>query len=437
MLYFMISMLVAFGSVILPCLIADMIGKERFKTTGFSIFFSVVYGFLLWWAHWSFAIGVYGPAPFFLQIIIGMIIAGIISAACADYGEGASTVPSWLIGGGYFLYLLGVLFFVQSDLLNSDEKADLIGEVRYVTDLEQEMQPADPAHICLISHDMASVKANDALSKFIVSGNAIPGSRYKIGRGTRQFVDGQAWYIFEVEFQGWLTWRKDKQVPGYFRVNAQDPSLEGQPVQINKDGEEIHIKYINSACFEYRADRFLRNHGYMNAILMDWTLESDESWNPYYTVSILERTLGFSGYKVKGVIVFNVQTGDFKDYNIDEIPEWVDRVAPLDVLDKNIKSWGLYDKASFWHVFFNKDMSQQPTNGWFLTYDTTGTAKWFTGFTSMSESDEALTGFTLSDANTLQTVFFKASGVTEDIVSSTAKSLWSNFEEYEPVEMKN
>ena len=436
MSYFLISMLVAFGSIMLPCFIADMITDGRFKTAGISIFFSVVYGLLFGWAYWSFAIGVYGPAPFALQIILGMIIAGIISSACAnDYDKGKSTVPAWLIGGGYLLYIFGVLFFAQSSLMNSAEKADLIGEVKYVTNLEEEMQPADPVHICLISPDMAWVKANDALSKIIVSGNAIPGSRYKIGRGTRQFVNGQGWYIFEVEFQGWLKWRQDKQVPGYFRVNAQDPSLEGQPVQTNKAGEEIHVKYSKSACFEYRADRYLRNHGYMNAILDDWTLEADEDWNPYYTVCILERTMGFSGYNVKGVIVFNVQTGDFKEYSLDELPEWVDRVAPLEVLDTNIGYWGLYDKAGFWHTLFYNDKSQKPTEGWFLTYDSTGTAKWFTGFTSLSSEDEALTGFTLSDANTLETIFFKASGVTETIVSQTAKSLWSNYRDYEPTEL--
>ena len=157
-------------------------------------------------------------------------------------------------------------------------------------------------------------------------------------------------------------------------------------------------------------------------------------WENNYTVSVIERNIGYAGYTTKGVIVFDLQTGDFEEYSLEEMPSWIDRGVPLDVLDAQLKAWGDYKNGGFY--FWNPNQtSQGPTNGWYMVYGKDGSCKWFSGWTSMDESDQALTGFSLSDARTGKTIFYKTSGVTEEIAYKIAFSHWSNFKGYIPEEL--
>ncbi|MFW0861996.1 MAG: hypothetical protein ACKKL6_00190 [Candidatus Komeilibacteria bacterium] len=423
-------MLVAFGSVFLTSLIAGLSGSDTKEAITKGFFGGLIYGFVLTFLYWKFSIGIYGPTPFLFSIIIGGFLGGWLSG---DFEE--ITWPGFFLA---IIYIAYAIFFAglinTSDMFNSAQKSELIGEVDIVTDLESVLEPADPTHICLVSEDMAKVKANAALSRFKVSGDIVAGSRYSIGDGTKQYVDGQLWWVFPVEFQTYFKWKQDRQVPGYLRVSAENPFSDAQAVQVNKEGSAIHIKYLNSAYFENNAERYLRKNGYMNVLLDDWTFEPDDNWDPHYTVSTLERTTGYTGWALTGVVDLNLQTGDINLYKVDEIPSWIDRGIPVDVLDHQISKWGEYANATWSYTVFHNDKSQKPTNGWYMTYSGEN-CQWFSGFTSFNEGDQALTGFTLSDAKTGKTKFFKASGVTERIAYATAKSMWSNFDGYEPTEL--
>lgn len=434
MSYFEIGMAVAFGSLFFMALLGALIAREKIgRIISWSLFASIIYGLLLGLIYWFDARGFYGPAPFILSVFIGAGIAAAIAGGIS--GRGKTTIPATILGGGYVMVGLCIMIFAQSDMINAKEKAKLIGKVEIITDLNEIITPADPAHICLVSESIAKVKAQNALSKFKVVGGVVPGSRYEIGHPTKQFVDDQLWWIFPLEFQGWLKWRQNKEVPGYLRVSAENPFDEGQAVQVDRQGNEIHIQYLNSACFATRAERHLRYNGYMGKILTDWTFEIDDNWRPYYTVSIVERNFGFSGYRVTGIALLDVQTGKAEEYAIDKLPKWIDRAIPLNVIDYNIKKWGLYSIEGWWYTLWHDDKSQAPTPGWFLTYDTKGVCQWFSGFTSTNKKDSALTGFVTVDSHTGAVRFNKATGVTEDVAFQTAKSLWNNFRDYEPTEL--
>jgi len=436
MYYFLIAMAVAFGSVFLTSVIGALLSRKNVGvTSGIGFVASILYGLLIWWVYWSAAIGVYGPAPFLGTIILGAIIGAVIAYLSED--SGVSIVPGVIIVVCYLFYVLvPVLWVGQSDMINSKEKAQLIGKVKTEKALDKVMEPADTAHVCRVSEDMARTAAQNALSKFKLKDGAIPGSRYTIGDPTKQFVDGQLWWIFPLEFKGWLKWRRAPQVPGYIRVSAENPFAEGQAVQLNKLGEEINVKYLNTACWEFKAERHLRYDGYMGKILKDWTYEPDDNWNPYYTVSVVERTMGYAGYKTKGVVTLNVQTGDHEFYPIDKLPSWIDRGIPLDVIDYNTVHWGEYEKEGWWYCLLHDDKSQKPTEGWFLTYDSKGGCQWYSGFTSKDDQDTALTGFITINARNGKAKFFPGKGYTEERAYETAKSMWSiHGEDYNPTDL--
>lgn len=433
--YFLIAFLVSFGTVFVLPLIGLLFAKDadRSKVLISTGIVATLYTFILWGCLWLSAAGFYGPSPLFWSITIGALLGAVVAgfASSEDFDEfvaGAAT-PGFIVAGLYIIYAIGG-GIMSSDMMNADSKVKLIGDVKIVSDISSTLQPADPAHICLVSDTMAENNVHAALSSLKVADGVVPGSRYEIGKGTKQFVDGQLWWVFPVEFQGYFKWKMDKQVPGYLRVSAEDPQAVAQSVQFNKKGEEIHIKYLNSACFEYNAERYLRYNGYESAILKEFTFEVDDDWNPYYVVSVIERTTAYTGYNYLGIVLFDLQTGKLefiskKDLDANPKWHWIDRGAPQKTLEYQVGKWGEYSKADWWYNLWHADKSQQSGGDWYLVYS--GNRCYFlTDMTSTNGGDQALTGFTISEGASGKTIFYKATGVTVANATAAATSLWAS-----------
>jgi len=428
---FLIGLLIAFCSVFVPCLITGLV-KNNEKTgliIGFGGIIGVAYGLLVGFISWSAAIGTYGPLPYFGYIFLGLLFATLVG-----WSNEAGRIPTIFV-----IIAVAVWIFVSvsgSDMLHAPEKARLIGEITPINEISSAIKPVDNLHINQVSREIATTNVQRALSEFKLKDGAIAGSRYNIGSPTKQLVDGHLWWVFPLRFQGYFQWKRDPQIPGYLRVSAENPSEPAQAVQYDGNKNEIHMKYVPSASFGNQAIRYLRNNGYMSKILIDWTFEVNDNWEPFYTISVVKRTMGYTGLVTEGVLVLNPQDGDIKYYPIKEVPAWIDRVVPLEIIDTNCKKWGMYLKNTWKEVNLIRrtDKCQEPTPGWYLVYNE-GRCYWFSGFTSVNASDQALTGFVLVDARTGITKFYNATGVTETLASNTASTMWNNFPGYMPTEL--
>jgi hypothetical protein len=430
MSYPLIAFLVAFVTVYVVPVVGAMIDKDsEIKPIALNNFIAALaYFVILWICLWGDAGGFYGPTPYFWSISIGLAIGAVVAGLTNDDFSTPSIIPVVLI----IIYIIvGAGSNVFSwDMFRAGDKVRLIGEVKIVEDVSSTLQPADPAHICLVSDSMAENNVHVALSNFKVSNGVVAGSRYNIGKGVKQFVDGQLWWVFPVEFQDYFKWKQDKQVPGFLRVSAEDPQANPQAVQYNKKGEEIHIKYLNSACYEYQAERYLRHQGYFSAILDEFTFEVDDDWNPYYVVSVIERTTGYSGYRYKGIVLLDLQTGKNQFISKEELDSnskwhWIDRGAPEDVLRYQIGKWGEYANSTWGYNFWHDDKSQKSGGDWYLVYS--GNRCYFLTDMTSKNSDDALTGFTISEGASGKTIFYKAVGVTVKNASQAAIALWANY----------
>lgn len=428
-----LAILVGMGTVFGLSLVGALWSNYRKKTTLIIAgIVGAVYSTILALIYWYTVVSLCGPAPLLFSILIGAGIAAFIAGINEESWKGA--LPGLAVIGIYgFIYALMIVVVIdQGSWFKADRKAALIGHVGTREEKESALDPADTAKICLVSEEMARIKAQEALSQFKLKDDATPGSRYLIGKPTQQFVDGAAWWIFPLEFGSHWKWKAVKEVPGYLRVSCYDPFAKAEPIQHDKKGNEIHIRYLNSASWEFKAVRHLRRNGYRYTILDDWTFELDDNWRPHLTVSAIERDFGFRKSSVHGVVVLDTQTGKFEFQSLDRLDPWIDRGMPLNILDYQICMWGKYSrKPKFWSVLWNKDKSIKPTLGWYLTYDQEGNARWFSGFTSMSTSDEALIGFTISEARTGRTIYYRTEGITESVAKSAAESDWSNFAGYD------
>ena len=230
MTYFQLGCYVAVASVLLPGILGALVsGRRVIGTIIVSTVVAVVYGLVWTLIAWGGSMGFYPPLPFFGSLLSGLAISTAVALVCRldDYGARANRRGVTLNCLLTLVIALPMLFVVFDQSMdwdgNGQAKAKLIGEVKLVADVNQAMKPADTAHICLVDEGMAKKKANAALSGFRVGENVIAGSRFAIGNPTKQFITGQLWWIFPVEFQGWQKWRTGREVPGYLRVSAEDP----------------------------------------------------------------------------------------------------------------------------------------------------------------------------------------------------------------------
>ena len=420
--------------------IGTLVRKQKSNITMnmvIALIVGIVWGIIVWLVRWDDASPIYGPAPVFGWLMVSSLVGGIIGAIDFD-DDGEFLFSGFAPGFFTFLVMLVwiiILGFRSSDMINGTDKARILSvTTQHINQID--LEPADPKHICLVDHNMAALKAAQAMTKMKTSDNAIVSSRYNLGTATKQFVDNSLWWVFPLEFKGYWQWSSTATIPGFIRVSAEDPFTEAQAVQFDKQGKEIGIRYLNSACFHQFGERYLREHGYSLSCLDDFTFEVDDNWKPYYTVSNIEWTIGFGGEKVKSVIIFDLQSGEIQECPISDIPvkyPWLDRAIPEDILDKQCKSWGLYNRVGWTFTSYEDGKRQKPTDGWYLTYDKQK-CYWLTGWTSLNNKTSDLVGLSVTDAQTGKTTYYPMQGFTEDVAHTVAKALWNQFPTYEPTE---
>jgi hypothetical protein len=183
------------------------------------------------------------------------------------------------------------------------------------------------------------------------------------------------------------------------------------------------FKYMSGKYFSNNAIRFLRKNadGHVGGI----NLELDQNGKPYYVASILDRDF-FCGYDVvEGVVVMDPTTGKMEEYDLDEVPDWVDRVYPEYLLLDYIKYYGKYSEGFFNAWFAQKNVIEPTTTETSIPYEIIyidGEAYLWTGMTSANaDSSSNSNGIMLASLKTGEITYYKAPGVSERHAMSVAE----------------
>lgn len=137
------------------------------------------------------------------------------------------------------------------------------------------------------------------------------------------------------DFFKWLTNRKNG-IPAYIRIDMTTQDVEC--VRLNEG-----IKYSTSEIFNRNIYRHLR-FNYPTYIFDSISFEIDDNGTPVWICPVRDYTIGlFGGVKIKKVVIVNAIDGTTSLYNIDEVPNWVDRVYSADLL---INYYDYYGKLS-------------------------------------------------------------------------------------------
>lgn len=214
----------------------------------------------------------------------------------------------------------------------------------------------------------------------------------------------------------WFTNMKDG-IPAYIRINMATQNTELVKL---KEG----MKYTTSDHFNRNIYRHLR-FAHPTYIYGDLSFEIDEDGVPYWVAPVKKFKIGlFGGETVGKVVLCNAITGEMTTYDVEDVPQWVDRVYSADLLVKLFDYYGTLK-----HGFFNSILSQKDclstTDGYnYLAID--DDVWMYTGVTSVN-GDQSNVGFVLANQRTMETKYYEVEGATESSAMSSAEGQVQNL----------
>lgn len=351
------------------------------------------------------------------------------------------TVNSSSFGVGLFLVPIAMLvvtfIFVSGTKWApfGDTEAKALAHLVTVTKEDENSYPdADVNHIVLVPEDTAVFKSNNVIASEKDDQGRNLGSLYQVGAQQLQSVNNHLYWISALDFNGWRTWKQtavgdQKQVsPGYIVVDAEDPNAE-PTIRTS-----FKMKCTPSAYFGSDLQRRIYDGGYQNYKIDDLTIEVDDNWKPWYTAAIDKPVIHGVGSVPVGMIMIDPETCEITRYDLDEIPDWVDRVYSASTAKAMMGWWGNWNDAPWkWCCYSNGGRSK--VSGEPVLVYTAGSQhpQWQMTMTSKSK-DTSIIAVVLFDARSANARYFEAlsGSPIESAVLKTFTSTNKNLKNFEP-----
>lgn len=336
----------------------------------------------------------------FLMAVFSVFSLGVDDESVAYFSWGSILVV--------ILLLLLIYFFSSSKLMRAKEYADLI-EDNIVTDNIENYTPT-LGSVPLLDKDSAMLIANRKMGSLddVVS-------QFEISDSEQITIKGKPYRVSVVEYAGFFKWLNNKKTgtPGYILVNMQ--TQVGDLVRV-----EGGIKYSKSEYFSRDITRYLVFNN-RTKMFGEITFELNDEGEPYWIAPIMDKKIGlFGGKDVVGVIVVNAITGEMTEYDLDEIPSWVDNVYESSLLMEQYDYYGKYQDGYFNSIFGQRGI-KVTTSGY--NYIPIGDDNWiYTGVTSVV-SDESNIGFVLMNKRTKEIIYYPLAGAEEYSAMESAEGM--------------
>jgi hypothetical protein len=184
------------------------------------------------------------------------------------------------------------------------------------------------------------------------------------------------------------------------------------------------VKYSESEPFNRNIDRHMQL-SYPFYLFGQKSFEIDDDGQPWWVCPVQKRTIGlFGGTTIFRVVLCNASTGECTDLAVDEVPVWVDRVYPSDLLVQQYNWSGAFAGGwiNSWLGQANVIQTTPGTNGQEgYNYIAKDDDVWlYTGVTSAT-ADNSIVGFVLVNQRTAESGFYPVAGATEDSAMHSAE----------------
>ena len=247
-------------------------------------------------------------------------------------------------------------------------------------------------------------------------------------------VNGEKYRISSIKYKGLLTYNRAKNegIPGYILVNALT-----QEATYMKLPEAM--KYAPSAFWKYDLSRHLRKQ-YPNYLFGKSFFEVNDEFNPYWITNVRTCKIGMRGAPIAtSIVITNAVTGESTEYNMDEIPDWVDHANSVDYL-MTLVGWHYRYQEGWWNPsntnVFRTSYSYRngrrdendytPFEGYNSMLDKEGNIWFYTGITPANAA-ETNVGFILTSPKSGEVRYYKCEGAEESSAQGAAEGLVQNL----------
>jgi hypothetical protein len=178
------------------------------------------------------------------------------------------------------------------------------------------------------------------------------------------------------------------------------------------------MKYSEAEHFGRNIYRYLRFH-YPTYVFNTLKFEINDDGIPYWICPVKDYTIGlFGGQTIGRVVIVNAVTGELTEYDVKDVPNWVDNVYSADLLISFYDYYGTLIHG-YWNSVFGQKDALQTTDGY--NYIAMEDDVWvYTGVTSVG-ADESNVGFVLMNQRTAETRFYSISGAEEYSAMASAE----------------
>ena len=289
-------------------------------------------------------------------------------------------------------------------------------------DFAQDIQQVDYSEIPIIDRDSAALLGNRAMGNIpeYVSQFEIAGTYSQINyQGTPVRVSPLGY----ADLFKWLT-NRAQGIPAYALVD-----MTTQDAQIVKLGDRA-IFYSRSEPLARNIDRYVQLK-YPFYMFDEKSFEIDEDGQPWWICPVQTRTIGlFGGTTIERVVMVNATTGECTDLAIDDVPQWVDRAYPAELLIQQYNWSGKYQDGwlNSWLGQKNVVQTTPGTDGDVgYNYIAKDDDVWvYTGVTSAT-ADNSIVGFVLVNQRTAESHYYPVAGATEESAMQSAEGAVQNL----------
>jgi hypothetical protein len=391
------------------------------------------------WLGWPLLFSCIGCLFAFARPTMGILEEASLAAQGLSRSSSRSTTSSTpktsrgsIAAGIFGLILIAVLGIAATILINIfttwfDVNAKALAAIPNVhMTTSSTLPPTDANNIVLVSQSVASYKGQQVLGS---TGQNL-GSAYSIDPSsyTLQSIKRHLYYVAPLSYSNIFVNLSNNHTPGFVVVDAENPQavpkLYTDQLQANSS-----LGYLPGALLNQDLLRHVYLNGYTYGRLLDPTLELDDNFHPYWTISLMQPIRGYTGNALSQVLLVDAHTGVISKYSPQNVPSWVDRVMPASTVTQYLNWWGLYHYAPW---FNPSGLGQQkPASDPELLYNSVDQPVWLIPMTSSSSNDNSSTGVFLFNTHKNEANFYPLQGLgIGDNVQKTFSSTRANIRNY-------
>ena len=222
----------------------------------------------------------------------------------------------------------------------------------------------------------------------------------------------------------WFT-NRGEGIPAYSLVD-----MTTQDAEIVRLGEGNGMKYTASEPLARNIDRYVQLK-YPFFIFDEKSFEIDDNGHPWWICPVRKYTIGlFGGETVSRVVMCDACTGECTELSVEDVPQWVDRVYPAELLVRQYNWSGRY-KNGWFNSWLGQSGVVQTTPGsdgqLGYNYIAKDDDVWvYTGVTSAT-ADSSIVGFVLVNQRTAESHYYAVAGATEASAMDSAEGQVQNL----------